>query len=190
MYTEMPAPCVQHVTWLLLHWKRILSHPWSWFRPYWPTLQKHRRISQMPGKGLTWLWYPLTKQLLWFCTPKVRCLFVNNPSFTATQVTSGLVYLKYVITLYVMGYHLIMIKISKLLTYSQTCINGHLYIAWPCLMWPLSGPTDEIPYILNLYIAWPCPTRLAATYFQSQTRKNMSYNGHHRMRSIAIFTKC
>jgi len=38
--------------------------------------------------------------------------------------------------------------------YSQTCINGHLDIAWPCLMRPLSGPTDEIPYILNLYIAW------------------------------------
>jgi len=55
--------------------------------------------------------------------------------------------------------------------YSQTCINGHLDIAWPCLMWPLSGPTDEIPYILNFYIAWPCPMRSAATYFQSQTRK-------------------
>jgi len=31
--------------------------------------------------------------------------------------------------------------------YSQTCINGHLDIAWPC------------------------PTRSAATFFQSQTRK-------------------
>ena len=57
--------------------------------------------------------------------------------------------------------------------YSQTCINSHLDIAWPCVMWPLSGPTDEIPYILVLnliYIAWPCPTQSAATYFQSQTR--------------------
>jgi len=52
--------------------------------------------------------------------------------------------------------------------YSQTCPNGHLVLAWPCLMWPLSGPKGEIPFTLNINITWPCPTRSAATLFYPQ----------------------
>jgi len=104
------------------------------------------------------------------CTSSQWDLLPNDvPNITVLELWLGLTDSETDVSTneYVYGYSIIFshvrekCKFHKIqwIDYSQTCINGHLDIAWPCLMWPLSGPTDEIPYILNLYIAWPCPTR-------------------------------